>query len=338
VIQLSLNILFIVKYGMGVKGILLGTLIANAFLCLYLIPYTLRETGLKFSFSILKEMMIFGLPLIPSNFLAYIVNVSDRYFINAFTGLSLTGIYTLGYRFGILINEFVSSPFAQIWVPRRYEIYNRGDSERIFARIFTYFTAAIFFGGLGISVLTKDVIQIMADQSYWDAYLVVPIIILSYIFSSFQMHFNIGILIKKKTKYILYINIITAAANLILNYFLIKNWGIWGAAYSTLISFVLKSTLMYIFSNRLIKIHIEWGRIIKLTLLAGLLFWPISLIETGNSILNILVKAAACLAYPAILYLIRFFEPSELRQGWDIIRPLLGRFIPRLRNSRDRHP
>jgi O-antigen/teichoic acid export membrane protein len=303
----------------------------NIALCLFLIPYILRQTGLASSWPRFKEMVVFGLPLIPSNFLAYIVNVSDRYFVNAFSGLTATGLYTLGYRFGILVNEFVASPFGQTWIPRRYEMYKKGDSERVFAKIFTYFSALIFFVGLGIAVVTKDVIQVMSDEAYWSAYGVVPIITLSYIFASFQMHFNIGIMIEKKTKYILYINMVTAALNLGLNYFMIKEWGMWGAAWATLISFVGKVVLVYWISNRLVRLVVEWGRVFKLTALAGLMYWPLTQIESGNPILNVLLKSLACLGYPFLLYAVGFFEPGEIRKGWDLARPFLGKVIPAFR-------
>ncbi len=329
--QLTLNIIFIIPLGMGVKGILLSTLIVNVALCLFLIPYILRETGLAYSWPRFKEMISFGLPLIPSNFLAYIVKVSDRYFVNAFSGLTATGIYTLGYRFGILVNEFVASPFGQTWIPRRFEMYKKGDSERIFARIFTYFSALIFFAGLGIAVVTKDVIQIMSDAAYWEAFRVVPLITLSYIFASFQMHFNIGIMIEKKTKYILYTNVIGATINLGLNYLLIKEWGMMGAAWSTLICYIIKDTLTYWFSNRLIPMRMEWGRFLKLAALAGLMYWPLTQIESGNPILNVLLKSLACLTYPVLLFIIGFFEPGEIRKGWDLARPYLGKVIPAFR-------
>lgn len=332
IMQLSMNIIFIVYLDMGVKGILLSTVISNIVLVLFLLPYVLRETGLRFSKEKFKEMFFFGLPLIPSNFMAYIVNVSDRYFVNAFSGLTLTGLYTLGYRFGILVNEFFASPFAQVWIPRRYEMYKRGDSARVFGKIFTYFSTLLFFGGLGISILSKDVIKIMADESFWDAHFVVPIITLSYVISSFQMHFNIGIMIEKKTKYILYINIVTAALNLALNYIMIKNYDMFGAAYATLISFTAKVILVYIVSNRLIPIRVEWARFIKAGVLALGMFFPINMVDTGMPMVNLVVKGVACLGYPLILYIIRFFDPGEIRKGWDLARPFIGRFIPMFRD------
>ena len=338
IMQIGLNVLFIVGLGWGVAGILLSALIVNGVLVAYLLPMTLREVGAQFSWPKLKGMITYGLPLIPSNILAYIVNVSDRFFVNAYVGLTQTGLYTLGYRFGILVNEFVSSPFAQIWVPRRFEMFQKEDAERVFARIFTYFTGALFFVGLGISVATKDVIKIMSEKAFWDAYLVVPVIVLSYIVSSFQMHFNVAILFKKKTKYLMYINFVTGGINIVLNFVMISRWGMWGAAWATLICFVIKVVLVYLVGNWLVRIAIEWSRVFKLVAIAAVMYFLISLIETGSPIVNVAVKGVACLAYPLLLYLIRFFEPGELSKGWELVRPYVGKVIPRFRDDHSDQP
>lgn len=331
--QLTLNIFFIVVLGWGVAGILVSMVIANSVLVAYLIPNTIKEVGLKFSWPKLKSMITYGLPLIPSNILAYIVNVSDRFFVNAYVGLTETGLYTLGYRFGILVNEFVTSPFGQIWVPRRFEMFQKGDAERIFARIFTYFCAALFFIGLGISVATKEVIEIMSEKAYWDAHLVVPVIVLAYIVSSFQMHFNTGILYKKKTKYVLYINVVTAAANIGLNFWMISRWGMWGAAWATLICFVLKVAIVYVVGNRLVKIAIEWARVIKLTVIAAIMYALLSMIDVGTPVTTLVLKCLGCLFYPLILYWVKFFEPDELKKGWELVKPYLGKVFPRFREQ-----
>lgn len=336
--QLGLNILFIVGYGMGVEGILWSTLISNVVLVAYLMPYVLRETGLRYSWPKLKEMIHFGLPLIPSSFMSYIVNVSDRFFVNSMHGLQMTGLYTLGYRFGVLINEFVSAPFAQIWTPRRFEMYEKDEAERIFAQIFTYFCLAMFFVGLGISVTIKDVIQFISEKEYWEAWVVVPPLTFTYIISSFTMHFNVGIMMKKKTSYVMYINISTAILNLALNYFMIKPWGMWGAVWATLISFAVKDIITYYASSRLVKLVVEWPRLFKMTVVAVLLYWPINLIETGFPLVNVAVKGVACLSYPLILYAIGFYQPGEIRKGWEFARPFLGKIFPRFRDNNPMPP
>jgi len=336
--QLGLNIMFIVGYGMGVEGILWSTLISNVVLVAFLMPYVIRETGFRYSWPKLKEMIIFGLPLIPSSFMAYIVNVSDRFFVNNMHGLQMTGLYTLGYRFGVLINEFVAAPFAQIWTPRRFEMYEKGEAEKIFAKIFSYFCLAMFFVGLGISVTIKDVIQFISEESYWEAWKVVPMLTLTYIIASFPMHFNIGIMMKKKTTYMMYINVSTALLNLVLNYYMIRPWGMWGAVYATLICFIVKNILTYYASSRLVTLVVEWSRLFKMTAVALALYWPINMIDLGHPITNAAVKSVACLSYPLVLYVIGFYEKDELRKGWEFARPYVGKVIPRFRDHSPKPP
>ena len=329
VLQLSLNILFVVFFRWGILGILLSTLIVNALIAFYLIPTMLKETGLKFSKPMLKEMIRYGLPLIPSDILAYVVSVSDRYFLNSFSGLTNTGIYSVGYRFGVLVNTFVASPFAQIWTPRRFEMHKDNESDKVFGTIFTYFCICMFFVGLGISVVIKDVIQIVTEKAYWDAYQVVPVITLAYIISRFQLHFNIGIAIKKKTVYGLYINIATATLNLVLNYFMIQAYGIWGAAYSVLASMTFKTTLFYFVSNRLIPIIVEWSKIIRIALLSGIMYWALSPIDVGNPLANSAIKSVATLLFPILLVSIGVLSRAELHKGFGLVRDGLTKFMPK---------
>ena len=93
-----------------------------------------------------------------------------------------------------------------VWQPRRYELLKKPDSEKVFGRIFTYYMLLLFFCGMGVAVLTKDVLKIMANESFWSAYQVVPIIVLANIIFNSSAQINMGLLITKKTKYFALIN------------------------------------------------------------------------------------------------------------------------------------
>jgi O-antigen/teichoic acid export membrane protein len=319
-VSLGLNIYYVVFAGMGVYGILLASLISTGVFTAVMTFYVLRITGVGTDFKLLWQMMKFGLPLIPSNLSGYLVHASDRFFIKEYATMTLTGLYSLGYKFGALVNQFVTSPFIQIWTPRRFEYFNRDDSERIYARIFTYFVTFSLFVGLQLSILSKEIIQIATAEPYWSSYKVVPIIVLSYIIFSFHYHFNIGILMKKQTKYIAYINIVNGILNLALNFILIKKYDIWGAAYATLICFIFKAALTYYYSNRFYKIQMEWRRLIMLFLVAFAAYFAIIQIETGSVWINLPVKAAAGCGYALALYLARFFTPEEIKRFKRIVK------------------
>ncbi len=319
-LALGLNIYFVVFAGMGVYGILVATLIASGLFAVIMTAYVLRQTGTGTDLKLLRQMIKFGLPLIPSNLSGYIIHASDRFFIKEYSSMSLTGLYSIGYKFGALVNQFVTSPFIQIWTPRRFEYFNREDSEKIYARIFTYFTAISLFVGLQISILSKDIIQIATTEAYWSAYKVVPIIVLSYIIFSFHYHFNIGIFMKKATKYVAYINIANGALNLVLNFILIKRYDIWGAAYATLICFIFKASLTYYISNRLYKIHMEWRRLFLLFITAFAVYFLSIRIELGSVWVEMTVKSLAGCGYVLVLYISRFFTDDEIKRIKHVIK------------------
>ncbi|MCX6827528.1 MAG: oligosaccharide flippase family protein [candidate division Zixibacteria bacterium] len=320
VVGLSLNIYFVVIAKQGVYGILFSDFLFHLIFAVVLTLYTLWKTGLQIEYKLLKEMLIFGLPLIPSNIAAYIVVASDRYFIKQYGNISMTGLYGLGYKFGILINQFVTSPFIQIWSPRRFEYFGKEGYELIYARIFTYFCTLSLFCGLMISLLSKEIIHFMVTEPFWPAYKIVPIITLAYIVFSFHYHFNVGIMMKKATKYIAYVNAINCILNLVLNFILIKRYSIWGAAVAALICFIFKSGMTYYFSNRLYKIHMEWRRVAMLFATAFALFFAAFSIETGSIWLNLAVKGAIGLSFPCILYLVRFFTDEEIKRIKHIVK------------------
>jgi O-antigen/teichoic acid export membrane protein len=317
---LGLNIYFVVYAGLGVYGILLASLIAFIVFTVGMVGWTLVRTGLNIDWKLIKEMLKFGMPLIPSNISAYIVHASDRYFIKAYSDLTLTGLYSLGYKIGTLVNQFVASPFIQIWSPRRMEYFDRPDSERIYARIFTYFCILSFYVGLMISLLSKEVIQFMAAEEFWPAYKVVSIVVLAHIIFSFHFHFSIGIMMKKATKYIAYVNVANGVLNLILNFILIKRYDIWGAAVATLICFIFKVALTYYYSNRFYKISMEWRRLAYLCGVALGMYFLAFQISTGSIWIDIIIKGSIGMTYPIVLYLIGFFTDDELKRLKHVIK------------------
>lgn len=324
VLAISLNIYFIVFLGYGVLGVLLSSLISAVFLSLILTGPVLKKVGLHFSMSKLKEMLKFGLPMIPSQLGAFVVHLSDRFFLKAYTSIADTGLYSLGYRLGALPSNFISHPFNQTWQPRRFELYKKPESEKIFGTIFTYFLVLMFWAGLAVAILSKDILMIMADESYWSAYRIVPLIVLATTIFSFHYHLNMGILISKKTKYLAYINFSNGALILVLNFLLIPTYGVFGAAYATIAAFIYKVSLTYYFSSRYYKIHFELTRILKIVISVALLYFASLYVNLNTMAGNFAVKTGIIGLYPLLLFLFAFFTDAERKK----IVEYRERFLP----------
>lgn len=312
---ISINIYLVCFVKLGVLGILISNLITSIVLFFVLIVPLMFEIGFHFSSEKIKEMLKFGIPLIPSQFGAFIVHLSDRFFIKGYCSIADAGLYSLGYRFGGLSSSFISEPFNQTFQPRRFELYKKEDSEKIFGKIFTYFLFLMFFAGLYISVLTKEVLMIMADKQFWPAYQVVPIIVLAITIFSFHYHLNMGILIEKKTKYLAYINFSNGIFILFLNFLLIPRYGIYGAAYATLIAFIYKVTLTYFFSSRYYKVYFEFIRIVKILIASTLIFVSGYFVQYDSVYLSFFMKFLIVSLYPLLLFGLGFFNKDEKKKA-----------------------
>lgn len=320
-LAIALNIYFIIFLHMGVLGILVSTLITSIVVFFILNVPQLYRVGFRFSPKIVREMLKFGLPMIPSQMGSFIVHVSDRFFLKAYCSIADAGLYALGYRFGGLPGTFVSEPFNQVWQPRRLEVYEQDNSEEVFGRIFTYFLVLICFTALGVAVLTKDVLMIMAEKEFWPAYRIVPIIVLANVIFTFNYHFNMGIIIEKKTKYFAYINSSNAALNLALNFILIPRYGIYGAAFATLFSYSYLTVLTYYFSNKFFKIGFEFMRMGKIAAAAGLIYIVSLQVNLHSLYADVFVKLLIICTFPLVLYFMKFYTREEKTMISTFMRP-----------------
>lgn len=312
VMALALNIFFVVYLHTGIIGILYSTLISSAVMALLLVTPILRRTGLAVHGGILREMIRFGLPLIPASLGNLIVVTSDRYFLRFFGSIADTGLYSLAYRFSAIPGQFVSYPFMQIWSVRRMEIYRQENAEQIMGAVFTYFCLLMVTVALAVAVLASDVIMLMADPKFWSAYTVIPILLVAQVIFSFFQHFSLGIMIAKKTKYFAYIDGVNGVLNLAFNYFFIKKFGMMGAALATLCSYTLRVIMVYVITMPFYRIHFELTRILRLFSAAVLLYW-LSRLSTFSSLwLSLGAKCLLLCSLPLVLYGVRFFHPGEL--------------------------
>jgi O-antigen/teichoic acid export membrane protein len=276
-LALVLNVLFIVKMGYGILGIFLSTFVsALAFTVLMSVPM-LFKVGARISPEKLKDILRFGAPLVIAQLAGTVVHLSDRFFVKEYISLASAGIYTLGYRLGNSVNMLVNSPFQQIWNPRRFSLQKLDQAKAIYASVFTYYLFIMFFFGAILAACARDIIIITGQPQYYEAATVAPLITLAYILFGAQNHFTTGLMIRKKTKYFAYINVVLAVINISLNFALIPTWGIMGAAYATLISMAVKFMITALFSQKVYPMDWEWKRITRI-LLAGLAAFAASLV------------------------------------------------------------
>ncbi len=239
IIDFGLSALFILILSHGYFGRLEGTYIAFFIATIMGVGILIKMDyfNLTFDQKKIKDVLQFGLPLIPHAIGGTIIAMSDRYFISFYDGNSQVGYYTVAYQIGALMLLF-SRSVNQAWSPILYALL--GDKN--FKQIET-FTSILFFTfivvGLGVFLLSDLIFDLLINPTFYDAKPYFPWLLLGFIFQSLYFLFANFIFYSKKTTILATITFSGALLNLLLNYFLIKRLGVIGVAYSTAITWFL---------------------------------------------------------------------------------------------------
>jgi len=310
-IQLTLNIYFLVVLGLGVLGVLYSGLIAAAFVGLYLFISTFREVGFKFDPGIYRQMLRYGAPLIIAEISIFALTYADRYFLNYMTDLTAVGIYSIAYKFGMLVTMLYGGPFWAIWSAKMFEFAKQDNAKELFSKTLNYFLMGGLAISLGISLFTKDVLRIMSEASYWSAYKIVPFVCLSYVLSGVIAIAGAGTLIANKTKYKAISTSAAMVVNLILNYLFIPKWGGLGAAVATLIAFGVRLWIDVYYSQRLFYIPFDWPRIWKMSLIYLIFSSAPYVLDIENVAVSVAANSVVFVAFIVLLFASGILVPEE---------------------------
>ncbi|MBL7136185.1 MAG: oligosaccharide flippase family protein [Candidatus Marinimicrobia bacterium] len=324
IIILGFNIYFVAFVRIGIRGILYAYLIGDGLLFLILFPNMFFEMVPKFDNRILRESLLFGIPFIFSSLAGMLLNMGDRYILKLLVNYKEVGLYNLGYKVAGILNVFLMQSFFLSFAPIAYKMYGQKGGKRYFSKMLTYFVFALFWVGLGLSFFSKELIKLLAlNPDYWIAYQVVPYIILAYIFSGARYVVSIGLNLKRKTKYIAYCTIGAAILNIGLNFILIPKYKMMGAAVATIISFVALYFATYFIANRFYKIPYENLKLLKMLILAIVLFFLSTLLANLQILPRISLKIAILISFPFLLYFLKFYEEIEI----DTIKKIFFKFV-----------
>jgi O-antigen/teichoic acid export membrane protein len=320
----GLNILFVVALHRGVLGILEGGLIAASLLYFMLLRDVIKNAKLSFSMAELRDMLSFGLPLVPAGLGIWIMTMADRYFLQFLSTSQQLGLYSLGYKFGMVVQGLIVGPFTLAWGPFLWSVAKEKNAKEIYSSVLTYFTLVAVAAALVLSVLSKQVLEIMAAPAFYGAYQVIPLIAVSYVLYGCSQVIPVGITLERKTKAIAAIVGVGAVVNLGLNYLLIPSYGMMGAAVATLVAYLLLPVGSYFVSNRYYPIKYEWGRVAKIFLAAGAVYAGSLFITGGSPLTTGLLRLLSLLGFPLLLFAFRFFKPQEMQKTKEIIRAAPG--------------
>jgi O-antigen/teichoic acid export membrane protein len=255
IVQFLLNtgfaIYFIIYLRSGADGVLSGQLISSLLISPFFIIFSIRNFGFKLKFRMLKSAILFSLPALPTLLSAWILNLSDRVFIDHYINPGALGVYSLGYKIASII-VILFTAIDMSYLPKFFKFANIGNSKNInkLVQINRIYIVILLFISFLISFFSKEVILIFFSKEFYDAHKVVMIISYGFFLSQTCSIISKNLSQSKKVTQGMYIDLSSAGLNIVLNILLIPVYGILGAAWATLLSFLFSVIVYYYYSKR----------------------------------------------------------------------------------------
>jgi len=305
------NIYFVVVAQDGLDGVIKARFFQEAIFVLVYVIILYKDLYFTFSLQILKRLLVFGVPLVPFGLSRMVLTSADHYILLYFSNTEEVALYSLGYKLGMVMNLIVQA-IQLAWPKHMFSIAKQADAERLLSKLVTNYVSIVGFIGLALSVLSRDIIRIMTTPSYYEAYKVVPFAAISYLLYGVGFMVNSGIETRNKVKYIVPIIGFVAILNVTLGISFIPKYGMMGAAWITLASYLMLTAIQIIINIRVWYISYEYGRIFRIGL-AWLLVYLVSLqIFSSNIFLDITIKSLILGAYPLLIISFRVYRIEEI--------------------------
>lgn len=275
IVTILFNILFIVVLKLDGSSILIASAISNALCSIFLI---FRNKIYKFinlsqvDKNKMKEMLMYSFPMIPDGLSWWVVNVSDRTIISFMMNSAANGIYAVSSKFSNILSSLFQI-FNMSWQESASLHINDEDREKFFTSILNR-VYRIFFS---ICIIILAVIPLIFDfvigKKFSLAYLYIPPLLLGNLYNAIANVIGGIYIAKKQTNTVARTTVLAASINILINLIMIKKWGVFAAAISTLISYIILTIYRYIDVRKYIKIKLEYKMIIYTHIIYGILIF-----------------------------------------------------------------
>lgn len=201
--------------------------------------------GKKFlDFTRWKQVLVFALPLIPHYLAQHVMFGADRIMLSKMVSNADTGIYSVVNNIGLIASIIWSAVNASL-ISYTFEKLNKkqygGINRTVTMLLVCYAVICVL-----VAIVAPEIMQILAPEEYYSGiYAIPPIICVAFLSALYNVYANIEFY-HKKSSYIAVSTIIATLVNILLNIVLIPHFSFVGAAYTTLISYVVLIVMHYI--------------------------------------------------------------------------------------------
>lgn len=304
----GLTLYFVLVQHLGVAGALYGKLFGDGLTALVGLVLCRHHLQLKFSRTLLKRMLSYGLPLVPVSISYAVIGAVDRATLTRTFSVEAAGLYAVAMKFFAVITMGVSA-FNLAFGPFAYARAQDPDAPKLYARVFTLYVAIASLGALLVGVFAPAIVGLLATERYAAA--AAPALWLAFAAVA-QGAYSVavlGITLALRTRLLGGVAALAALVAIVANPLLVPRLGPEGAAMATCLAHVTSAVAAYLVSQH---VHPLPFRPMRLALLfGGALALGLAAVRLApGGVMGVGVKLLAALAFVALAFMLEVWKDS----------------------------
>lgn len=325
--MLLLNILFLLRLKLGMTGYLLAIILSDVISSLFLFVFGKLWRYITFARidrELVRSMIKYAAPMMPATVLWIVTSISDHFIVKLFHGEELNGILVIAYKIPTILTT-VFTMFSQAWNMSAISENSSSERERFYTNVFSLNRSFMYILSAGVLLMIKPITSVWVNENYFISYKYSPLLTVATVFTCFNVFLGAVYIAEKKTKHTFYTSLAAGIINIVLNFALIPEYGIYGAAIATFAAYFAVFFYRLYDTRRYIRFEFSLSGILINTLLLISMAVVNQLDIPGYilySVLTALFMAVVALNFKELIRIIVFLTPDKLKQKFGFISKL----------------
>jgi O-antigen/teichoic acid export membrane protein len=316
VTTLAMTIWLVIMLRKGLYGVYLSNLLVS-FVFAVIGLFLLRKWfSSSISVSRSRELLKYGIPLVPASVAYLVMTWSDRYFLSYYTTLDQVGLYAIGNKIALLVGLVVGA-FQTALGPFAISIQKEEDASRTYANVLTLYLAVTVGIAVALSIFAPEILVVLTTPKFYGASVVVPFLAFSIIGHGAYYIAALGVILTKQTPHIGYTTTLAAMVNVGCNVLLIPRWGVIGAAVASVLSQWISALALLYVSQRYYPIPHRLKEC-QIVVASGVVLIVLGCqVQFASLWLSVLFKISLLSLYPAILIVTQIVKVDHLKRIFE---------------------
>lgn len=219
------------------------------------------------SFTTLKKMLTFSVPLVINNVALWFYSGGNRVIVRSFIGASENGLYSFAAKFSILIN-LCSTVVSMAVIEEAYSYQTISEYKSKIGMLITYISK-IYFSLIMLAVPAIYILYsvVFKNTEYYPSADYVFLLLLSALFTALSNNYGSSFQVTGNTKYIFITTVTGAIVSVTVSLLLVDSISIYGILFGGVIGPVIMMLARAVYAKKVTGLNVDWrGNILQLML------------------------------------------------------------------------